>query len=69
MHERDLKTREPNYMHRAAKPFFIPVVHCPSGAVGHVVAPKLSSQEGKAPSLGTRGSTGAPLSGRQSLEP
>jgi hypothetical protein len=54
---------------RAAKPFFIPVVHSPPGAVGHVAAPELPSQEGKAPSRGTRGSTGAPLSGRQSLEP
>jgi hypothetical protein len=69
MHERDLKTRESNCVHRAAKPFFIPLVHCPPGAVGHVVAPKLLSQEGKAPSLGTRGSTGAPLSGRQNSEP
>jgi hypothetical protein len=69
MHERDLKTRETNCVHRAAKPFFIPVVHCSSGAVGHVTALELPSQEGKAPSLGTRGSTGAPLSGRQSPEP
>jgi hypothetical protein len=34
--------------------------------VGHVAAPELPSQEGKAPSHGTRGSTEAPLSGRQS---
>jgi hypothetical protein len=51
------------------KPFFIPMVHSPSGAVGHLAAPELPSQEGRAPRRGTRGSTGAPLSGRQSPEP
>jgi hypothetical protein len=45
----------------ASKPFFIPVVHSPSGAVGHVAAPELPSQEGKVPSYGTRGSAGAHL--------
>jgi hypothetical protein len=34
--------------------------------VGHVTAPELHYQEGSAPSRGTRDSTGAPLSGRQS---
>jgi hypothetical protein len=47
---------------RAAKPFFIPVVHTPSGAVGHMATPVLPSQEGRARSRGTRGSTGAHLS-------
>jgi hypothetical protein len=46
---------------RAAKPFFIRVVHNPSGAVGHVAAPELSSQEVRAQSRGTRDSTGAHL--------
>jgi hypothetical protein len=47
---------------RAAKPFFIPVVHSPPGAVGHVASPELPSQEGRAQSPGTRGSAGAHLS-------
>jgi hypothetical protein len=42
-----------------AKPFFIPVVHIPSGAVGHVAAPELPSEEGRAQSRRTRDSTGA----------
>jgi hypothetical protein len=33
-----------------------------------MVAPELPYQEGRAPSRGTRGSIGAPLSGRQSLK-
>jgi hypothetical protein len=41
------------------KPFFIPVVHSPPGTMGHVAAPELPSQEGRARSRGTRGSTGA----------
>jgi hypothetical protein len=47
---------------RAAKSFFIYVVHSPSGAMGHVVAPKPPSQEGRAPNRGTRDSTKAYLS-------
>jgi hypothetical protein len=54
---------------RAAKFFFIPVVHNPSRVMGHVAAPELPSQEGIALSHGTRDSPEAPLSGRQSLEP
>jgi hypothetical protein len=46
---------------RAAKPFFIPVVHSPLGAVGHVTAPELPLQGGRAWSHGTHGSTGAHL--------
>jgi hypothetical protein len=61
-HEHALETREPSYVPRAAKPFFIPVIHSPSGAVGHVAAPKLPSQEGRARSPRTRGSVGAHLS-------
>jgi hypothetical protein len=56
-HECALETRESSYVSRAAKPFFILVVHSPPGAVGHVVAPELPSQEGRALSHGTRGST------------
>jgi hypothetical protein len=61
MHERALKTCEPSCVPRAAKHFFISVVHIPSGAVGHVAAPELPSQEGRAPSRRTRSSTGAHL--------
>jgi hypothetical protein len=61
MHERAVETREPTCVPRAAKIFFIRVVHSPSGAVEHVVAPELPSQVGRARSRGTRGSTGAHL--------
>jgi hypothetical protein len=69
MHERVLETHEPSCAPRTAKSFFIPVVHSLSGPVGHMVAPELPSQEGRAPSRGTRHSTGAPLSEKQSPEP
>jgi hypothetical protein len=42
-----LDTCEPSYLIGAARPFFIPVVHNPLGAVGYVVAPELSSQGGE----------------------
>jgi hypothetical protein len=48
-------------MPRVVKPFFIPMVHSPLGAMGRVAAPKLSSQEARAPRRGTRGSTEAHL--------
>jgi hypothetical protein len=54
---------------RAAKPFFIPMFHSPPRAMRHVTTLEFPSQDGRAPSRGTRGSTRAPLSGRQSLEP
>jgi hypothetical protein len=54
---------------RAAKTFFIPMFHSPSRAMRHVTTLEFPSQDGRAPSRGTRGSTRAPLSGRQSLEP
>jgi hypothetical protein len=34
-------------MPRAFRPFFIPMVHSPLGAVGYVAAPELSSQGGE----------------------
>jgi hypothetical protein len=68
-HERALETREPIYVPRVAKSFFIHVVHSPLGTVGHVAAPELPSQEGRARSHGTRGSTGALLSGRRGPDP
>jgi hypothetical protein len=69
MHKHALKTRESSCVRRAAKPFFIPVVHNPLGIVGHMAAPELPSQEGRAPSHGTHGNTRALLSGRQSPKP
>jgi hypothetical protein len=56
-----METCEPICMPRAAKPFFIPVVHTPLGGVEYVTAPELSSREGRARCHGTRGSTGAHL--------
>jgi hypothetical protein len=64
MHKCVLETREPSYVLRAAKPFFISTVHNPLGAVGHVTALKLPSQEGRAPNRGTHDRTRAPLLGR-----
>jgi hypothetical protein len=69
MHECALETREPSNVPRVAKPFFIPVVHSPPGTVGHMEAPDLLSQEGRARSHGTHSSTGAPISRRQSPKP
>jgi hypothetical protein len=43
-----LDTYEPSCVPRAARPFFIHVVHSPLGAVGYVAAPELSSQGGEA---------------------
>jgi hypothetical protein len=37
--DRALDTCEPSYVPGAARPFFIPVVHSPLGAVGYVAAP------------------------------
>jgi hypothetical protein len=54
MHECALETRESSYVPRAAKPFFIPVLHSPPGVVGHVAALEAQSR-------GTRGSTRAHL--------
>jgi hypothetical protein len=69
MHERALETREPSCVHRVAKPLFILMVYSPPGAAEYMVAPELPSHESRAPSCGTRDSTGAPLLGRQSPEP
>jgi hypothetical protein len=44
--DRALDTCEPSCVPRAARPFFIPVVHSPLGAVGYVAAPELSSRGG-----------------------
>jgi hypothetical protein len=47
-HDRGLDTCEPSCVLGAARPFFIPVVHSPLGAVGYVAAPDLSSRGGEA---------------------
>jgi hypothetical protein len=39
-----LDTCKPSYVPRAARPFFIPVVHNQLGVVGYLAAPELSSQ-------------------------
>jgi hypothetical protein len=44
---RALDTCEISCVPGAARPFFIPVVHSPLGAVGYVVAPELSSRGGE----------------------
>jgi hypothetical protein len=46
--DRALDTCEPSCMPRAARPFFIPVVHSPLGAVRYVAALELSSRGGEA---------------------
>jgi hypothetical protein len=43
-----LDTYEPSCVPRAARPFFISVVHIPLGGVGYVAALELSSQGGEA---------------------
>jgi hypothetical protein len=45
--DRALDICEPSYVSGAARPFFIPVVHSPLGAVGYVAAPELSSRGGE----------------------
>jgi hypothetical protein len=46
--DRALDTCEPSCVPGAVRPFFIPVVHNPLGAVGYVAAPELSSRGGEA---------------------
>jgi hypothetical protein len=46
--DRALDTCEPSCVPGAARPFFIPMVHSPLGAVGYMAAPELSSRGGKA---------------------
>jgi hypothetical protein len=46
--DRALDTCKPNCVPRAARPFFIPVVYSPLGAVGYVAAPEPSSRGGEA---------------------
>jgi hypothetical protein len=65
MHEHAMEIREANCVPREAKNFFIPVVHSSLGVMGHVTASEFPSQEGRASSRGTRGSSRAPLSRRQ----
>jgi hypothetical protein len=60
-HKHALKICKPSCVPRTTKPFFIPMVHSSPGAVRHMAAPELPSQEGKARSHGTCGSTRAHL--------
>jgi hypothetical protein len=46
--DRALDTCESSYVPGAARPFFIPMIHSPLGAVGYVAASKLSSRGGEA---------------------
>jgi hypothetical protein len=46
-HDRALDTCEPSCVPGVARPFFIPVVHSPLGAVGYVAASELSSRGGE----------------------
>jgi hypothetical protein len=55
IHECALKICEATCVPRAAKPFFVPVVHSLLGVVGYVAAPELSSRGDRAWSHGTRG--------------
>jgi hypothetical protein len=64
--ERALETCETSCVTRAAKPFFIPVVHSPLGAMGYVAAPELSSRGGRAQIHGTRDSARTHL-GREAM--
>jgi hypothetical protein len=50
--DRALGTCEPSCVPRAARSFFIPVVHSPLGAVGDMAAPELSSQGGETGATG-----------------
>jgi hypothetical protein len=52
-HEHALETCEASCVPRAAKHFFVLVVHNPLGVMGYVVAPKLSSRGDRAWSHGT----------------
>jgi hypothetical protein len=49
-----LDTCEPSCVPRAARPFFIPVVHNPLGAVGYMAAPELYSRGGEAGAMWQR---------------
>jgi hypothetical protein len=50
-HDCALDTCEPSCVLGAARPFFIPVVHNPLGAVGYVVAPEPISTGRRGPKL------------------
>jgi hypothetical protein len=49
--DRALDTCEPSCVPGVARPFFIPVIHSPLGAVGYVAAPELSSRGGEAEAM------------------
>jgi hypothetical protein len=53
--EHALKTCEASCVPRTAKPFFVPVVHSPLGAVRYVAVPELTSRGDRVWSHRTRG--------------
>jgi hypothetical protein len=55
--DRALDTCEPSCIPGVARPFFIPMVHSPLGAVGYVAAPEPSSREGEAGAMWQRRSS------------
>jgi hypothetical protein len=61
-HERALKTREPSYMPRPVRLFFIPEARGPLSAAWHVVVSEPSQAGSRVQSRGARGSVGALLS-------
>jgi hypothetical protein len=68
MHVLASETRKPSCVPRAAKPFFIPVVHSPLGVVGHMATLELFPRGGRFRSHGTGGSAGAHLGREGSSE-
>jgi hypothetical protein len=52
--DRALDTYKPSCVPEVARPFFIPVVYSPLGAVKYVAAPELSSQGGEAGAIWQR---------------
>ena len=64
MREQTLKTREASCVPRAAKPFFIPVVHNPLGAMAHVIALELPLGQVKPGAMGHVAALEPTLTGR-----
>jgi hypothetical protein len=68
MREQTLKTREASCVPRAAKHFFIPVVHNPLGAMAHVIAPELPLGQAKPGAMGHVAAPEPTSSGRRGTE-
>jgi hypothetical protein len=67
-HECALETHEPTYVPRAAKPFFIPIVYSPPGAVGHVAALEFPLRKVEPRAVGHMAAPDLTSSWRQGLE-